>query len=613
MNRWLVVLGAVLIQLCLGAIYAWSVFTPALLEAGWTKLQTQIVFSVGLATFAVVMVFAGRKLPQWGPRRLAWLGGAVLGLGYCAAGLLGGTNFLAVTIFIGLVGGAGIGLGYVVPIAVGMRWFPDKKGLITGLAVAGFGFGAMLWVKLAGEWGQLIAIAGISTTFVIYGAAFAGLVLLGGVWMVMPPEGWAPAGYVPPAPKPGRLSSGTTEFTAGQMLEKPQFYLIFVSFVISAGAGLMSIGLMKLYPIEALTAGGMDKLTASAIAGTAMAVFFSIANGIGRIAWGVLSDRIGRRRSILIMTSTQGFFLVAFTFLASNEILLYAGAALIGFNFGGNFALFPTITADTFGIRHVGQNYPYVFLAYGVGGIAGPILGGMLGDMGNFPLAFTITGIACIFGAGCISLVQPPRPAGAESLLAEDADLTPAQEARLGHRVLEPADALIIREFPKSQKELFFMFPTATFPLTAERLLKKAGERLSPTVALLDGQVAGYANIISCKGAACTVGNVVVGPEFRRHGVGAYLMQTLAEKARKEHGAARLRASCFNENTEALVFYAKLGFAPAGMEMRTDPEGKAVALIHMEKDLTGAGTGSVKVKEVEREKGTRRKSARRSQ
>ena len=173
MSRWKVVVGAVLIQLSLGAIYAWSVFTPALKAAGWSKLDTQVVFAVGLATFALVMVWAGRKLGDWGPQRLAVTGGLVLAGGYVLAGLLGGTGFWPVCIGIGVIGGAGIGLGYVVPIAVGMRWFPDRKGMITGLAVAGFGFGAMGWVKVAGSWGQLIEGIGLANTFLVYGAAFA--------------------------------------------------------------------------------------------------------------------------------------------------------------------------------------------------------------------------------------------------------------------------------------------------------------------------------------------------------------------------------------------------------------------------------------------------------
>lgn len=411
MNRWLVVVGGVLIQLCLGAIYAWSVFTPSLREAGWSKAQTQFVFSAGLVSFAVVMVLAGYYLmPRLGPRKLAIAGGVVLGLGYLLGGLAGKTSVPLLVLFIGIVGGAGIGLGYVVPIAVGMRWFPDKKGLITGLAVAGFGFGALLWVKLAGEWANLIANVGLSSTFAIYGVIFFALVTVGGIWMVFPPEGWKPPGWTPPPPKAGQISAGI-HLTADRMLKTPQFYMIFVVFLVSAGAGLMTIGLMKLFPMEALQAGGMDAAAASAVAGTAMGVFFSLANGFGRIVWGTLSDKLGRKTSVIVMCATQGIFVIAFTKMAGTPALLYLGATLIGFNFGGNFALFPTFTADTFGAKNIAQLYPLVFLSYGVGGIGGPILGGKLGDVGNFPMAFTICGLLVLAAAGVTAVVKPPTVA----------------------------------------------------------------------------------------------------------------------------------------------------------------------------------------------------------
>jgi len=409
MNRGLVVVGAILIQLALGAIYAWSVFTPSLTEAGWSKADTQWVFALGLVSFAVVMVYAGRKLNTWGPQKLTMIGGVVLGIGYLLAGLFGGTDFFPLLILIGLVGGAGIGFAYVVPIAVGMRWFPDKKGMITGLAVAGFGFGAMLWVKLAGSWGHLIADLGLSTTFMIYGVAFAVMVMIGGIWMRFPAEGWVPAGFKGDSFKRSGGTCEEWEFSCQEMFRTPQFYLIFLTFVFSAGAGLMSIGLMKLYPMEALTANGLSTAEASAIAGTAMAVFFSLANGLGRILWGMASDKLGRKTSIIVMTATQGIIVILFTYMAGSEMLLYLGATLIGFNFGGNFALFPTFTADTFGSKSVGMNYPYVFLAYGVGGLLGPILGGKLGDMGNFPLAFTISGVAVLLGTVLTIMVKPAK------------------------------------------------------------------------------------------------------------------------------------------------------------------------------------------------------------
>jgi OFA family oxalate/formate antiporter-like MFS transporter len=404
-GRWKVVVGAVLIQLCLGAIYAWSVFTPDLKDAGWSKVQTQVVFSLGLAFFAIVMVFAGRKLATWGPQRLAIAGGITLGAGYAIGSLAGGTNFWVVLIGIGIVGGSGIGLAYVVPIAVGMRWFPDHKGMITGAAVAGFGFGALGWVKLAGNWGGLIDSIGLEGTFLTYGIAFAMLVLLGSMWMKMPAEGWLPEGFEPPKAS----GQGGEEFTPKEMLRTPQFHLISLTFMVSAGAGLMAIGLMKLYPIEALMDNGVLEDDASAIAGTAMAVFFSLANGIGRLAWGALSDKLGRKNSVVTMAASQGVFLILFVAMAGNEWSLYIAATLIGFNFGGNFALFPALTADEFGNGAVGKNYPWVFLSYGAGGIIFPILGGWLGDIGNFPLAFFICGAGCLVGAVASFLVFPPR------------------------------------------------------------------------------------------------------------------------------------------------------------------------------------------------------------
>ncbi len=438
MDRRLVVVGAVLIQLALGAIYAWSVFTKPLKEAGWSVSDTQWPFMIGLATFAVVMVMAGRRLPKVGPRKLALASGLVLGLGYILAGLVGATSFWPVLLCIGLIGGAGIGLGYVVPIAVGMRWYPDKKGLITGLAVAGFGFGATLWMTLADSLGKLggghlLASQGLAKTFIIFGVAYLVLVVIGAMWMAFPPDGWKPAGWTPPAPKastgpaigvggltmqrmsgPAQPSApspapvvSTLDFTSAEMLRTPQFYMILLCFAFGASAGLMSIGLMKLFPMQALQANGMEKEAASAVATMAMGVCFALANGIGRIAWGMMSDKIGRKAAITTMMITQGVFVILFQWMAGQVATLYLFAVLIGFNFGGNFALFPTITADTFGAKFVGQNYGWVFLAYALGGIAGPMLGGKLGDLGNFPLAFSICGALCLVAGGLALALKP--------------------------------------------------------------------------------------------------------------------------------------------------------------------------------------------------------------
>ncbi len=426
MNRWLVVVGASLIQLCLGAIYAWRVFTPALTaesgEYGFTATQTQWIFSVGLATFAVVMVIAGRMQAKVGPRPIAALGGIVLGVGYILGGFLGKT-FLMQLICIGLIGGAGIGLAYVVPIAVCVKWFPDKKGMITGMAVAGFGFGATIWVKLGGSWfGGLLnlcegmmGLPGVQAVFVVYGITFLVVVLLGSIVMINPPDGFKPAGWNPPALSATSAATGAVDLTESQMLLTPQYWMLLLMFIGSGMAGLMVIGCIKLFGIDALQASGAapDAAAASAMAGTAMALY-AILNGLGRIVWGTVSDTIGRKLSLFLMCLAQGIIMIAFFYIGGNQLGLIIGACIIGFNFGGNFALFPAATADFFGNKNVGKNYGWVFLAYGVAGIVGPQIAAFFkdrsaGDVNAWLTPFLIAGGACIAAAVLALLLKAPK------------------------------------------------------------------------------------------------------------------------------------------------------------------------------------------------------------
>jgi MFS family permease len=415
MNRWLVVLGAVLIQLCLGAIYAWSVFTPELIKAPYdfTATQTQWIFGVGLASFALTMIAAGRLQAKYAPKRIAALGGIVLGLGYVAASFVG-TSFVGLLVCIGIIGGAGIGLAYVVPIAVGVKWFPDRKGMLTGLAVAGFGFGALIWVKLAGSWGHLIEILGLSGVFLTYGIVFAAVVLLGSIWMVRPPEDYVPEGWTPPAATSAKGAVGVVDFESGSMLKTPQFFALWAMFIAGAMAGLMVIGCIKLFGIDTLQTTGMSAAEASAAAGTAMAVFYALANGLGRIGWGMVSDKLGRKLSLFLMLFIQGIVMLLFYKMGFSVATLYLGAAIIGFNFGGNFALFPAATADLFGNRNVGPNYGWVFTAYGVGGIVGPVLAGRFrsaavgGDPSAWITPFIVAGVACLVASALTLLLKTP-------------------------------------------------------------------------------------------------------------------------------------------------------------------------------------------------------------
>jgi len=424
MNRWWVVVGGILIQLCLGAIYAWSAFTGRLnaLDGAFrfTKIQTQFIFSLGLASFAVVMALvAGKWQAKVGPRVVAITGGLVMGLGYVIGGL-SGASFWGILLGVGLLGGAGIGLAYVCPIATCVKWFPDKKGLITGLAVAGFGFGALIWVKLTsgfkfgpldltpGWTGLYGAGWGVSQVFILYGVLFAVLVTLGALVMLNPPEGWKPAGWTPPTGA-AAATSGQSNFTVGQMVRTPQYWSLFVMFTIGATAGLMVIGVIGLFGKDALTGHGIEAAKATVIAGTAMGLFYALLNGLGRIIWGSLSDTLGRKPSIALMSLLQGVMMILFYFIGGYEWGLYLAAAVIGFNFGGNFALFPAATADFFGNKSVGTNYPWVFLSYGVGGIVGPIVGGAMGDAKAWGWAFIPAGIACLVAAGIALALKPPK------------------------------------------------------------------------------------------------------------------------------------------------------------------------------------------------------------
>jgi MFS family permease len=429
LNRWFVVFGGILIQLCLGAIYAWSAFTGKLAAApyGFTAVESQWVFSVGLLTFAIVMAMvAGKWQARRGPRVVALAGGVVMGIGYLIGGL-SGPNFWGIFLGLGVLAGAGIGLAYVCPIAALVKWFPDKKGAITGLAVAGFGFGALIWikltqgftfgpVKLSGDWQGLFGMDwSVNQVWMLYGVLFAVLVGIGSLVLVNPPEGWQPRGWSPP-PTGSSTASGAFEFSPRELTHTSQFVGLFLTFLFGAIAGLMVIGLIERFGNDKLTLAGYSPSEATVIAGTAMGLFYALFNGFGRIIWGWASDFLGRRRALALMSTLQGVMMIALFWIGGTEWGLYTAAAIIGFNFGGNFALFPAATADLFGNKSVGTNYPYVFLAYGLGGIIGPQLGGWMkdlgeasGDISTWIWAFIPAGIACLAGAVIMLFMRPPR------------------------------------------------------------------------------------------------------------------------------------------------------------------------------------------------------------
>jgi len=420
MNRWIIVIGAIMIQVALGAIYAWSAFTGALQSDtfAFSKTETQAIFSAGLATFAVFTIIGGRLAKKYSPRNIALLGGVFLGLGYILASFVG-ASFPLKLLFLGVMGGAGIGLGYVVPIAVGVKWFPDKKGLVSGLAVAGFGFGAFIWILIANPPAVLgfkglisgnFAVANVDMAFRIYGIAFLALVVLGSLVMINPPQGWLPKGYKPPGEEKDGKKKFKIDLKPKEMLHTRQFYLLWMMFFIGALAGLMVIGNIQNFATSATDgfAASMSDSQAKDIAVIGAALCLPIFNGLGRIVWGKVSDNLGRKKSIIAMCIFQGIMMLAFFYTTVNPMFFYVAAALIGFNFGANFALFPAATADSFGSENVGLNYGFVFTSYGVGGIVGPILAGMVKDAGmSYMYAFIPAAILCFVAAGLALIYKP--------------------------------------------------------------------------------------------------------------------------------------------------------------------------------------------------------------
>lgn len=387
MNRkWLILGAAMIIQLCLGTLYAWSVFVNPL-EAmyGWTRMQTQIVFSLNVATVALAVLFAGRWQDKVGPRRVIACGGILFGGGYLLAGFLSHGSFPVVAAGIGIISGIGSGLAYISVIATGIKWFPERKGLVTGLIVGGMGSGTII---IAGVASFLIGKLGILMTFSAFGVFFIISIPILSLVFENPPAFRMSTRMKNVTQKSREYKR---EIVPKQLARLPQFWLLWIMFVCGANAGLMVIGNLKPFGIYS----GLTPMVAGAAVG-----ILAFANSVGRVSLGWLSDRIGTRKTVLFMLLAQGIMMLALTRMGGSAITLAIASAWIGFNFGGNFSLFPSATAETFGAKNLGGNYGIMFTAYGVAGLIGPIVGGKIFDMtGSYEYAFIFAGILCFVGA----------------------------------------------------------------------------------------------------------------------------------------------------------------------------------------------------------------------
>ncbi|MEM3018700.1 MAG: OFA family MFS transporter, partial [Candidatus Bathyarchaeia archaeon] len=357
--RWLIVASAVIIQLCLGAVYAFSILVPPLeAEFGWKRIETSPAFTIALLVFSLSMIPAGRFQDRKGPRLVATIGGIILGLGMVLSSFTNSLPWLYMSY--GIVGGLGIGLTYVTPITTCVKWFPEKKGLITGLAVFGFGAGSIVFAPF---WTILIEAMGWRNTFLITGLLFTGLLFPSAQVLRNPPEDFKTA-----VSKPSSQLRVAKDFHPSEMLKRASFYAIWISYWFGTSAGLMLIGHAKQITME-LT--GLNDLEAS-LTVSMLGMF----NSFGRILWGYLGDRMGREKVLVLVFALcfGGLFLAASLYGFVPLFLL--GVVFTGLSFGGFLALYPAMTSDYYGTKNLGSNYGIIFLAYGAGAILGPIMAG---------------------------------------------------------------------------------------------------------------------------------------------------------------------------------------------------------------------------------------------
>ncbi|MBC7093729.1 OFA family MFS transporter [Candidatus Bipolaricaulota bacterium] len=363
-GRWLFVGFGLLANVCLGAVYAFSVFRKPLEDLwGIKATESGLPFMVFLATFALGMAFAGGLVERWGPRKTGILGGILVGIGWILSGF--SPNVLVLTLLYGVVGGAGVGVAYGCPIAVATKWFPDRKGLAVGLTVMGFGISALVVAPITGA---LIGSVGVLRTFTCLGIAFLAALVVLALPLRFPPAGWRPAGWAGAAAK-----AGTVELDRNEMVRTASFYALWATYTIGCLSGLMAIGIAAPFGREVACLSA----SLSALAVSVFAVF----NGAGRPLFGWLTDRLTPRYAALV---SFGLILLAAAALwrwgEGSAIVYFIAFSVLWLNLGGWLAIAPTATATFFGTKHYGKNYGLVFTAYGAGAILGNVLSGVLRD-----------------------------------------------------------------------------------------------------------------------------------------------------------------------------------------------------------------------------------------
>ncbi len=392
-SRWLPVVGGVLLNLALGSLYAWSVFVlPLEREFGWDRAQTSWVFTIAIVVFALSFIAAGRLQDAYGPRPGVIVGGTLLGLGFVLASFTTSLTYLYVA-FGGVVG-LGNGFGYAAPVPVASKWFPDKRGLVVGLMVGGYGAGSAILGPLAAS---LIDAQGWRVTFRLLGLLFFVMAMVGAALLKNPP-----AGYAPPNWKPSPAMAARRDVPTGAMLRTPTFYLLWIAYCLGTTSGLMVIS--QLVPFG--RSAGLSAATA-----TLALTVGAVGNAGGRILSGWLSDAIGRVTTLRIMVIVSALAMPSLFLARQNAALFYLLVAAVYWCYGTQLSLFASTTADFYGTRHLGMNYGLLFTAWGVAGILGPFIAGRaFSRFGDYGSAFYIAAVLSVVAFAALSLTRTPRP-----------------------------------------------------------------------------------------------------------------------------------------------------------------------------------------------------------
>jgi len=367
---WIVVLAGTGINLAFGVLYAWSIFGGKLQESlGWTKTQSSLPYTVAIIMFALMMIPAGRLQDRFGPRVVATAGGLLIGGGCILAGSL--TSLPGLVFSFGILAGSGIGLGYASTTPPAVKWFPpEKKGLITGIVVGGFGLASLYIVPLSK---YLLANYDVFTSFRLLGILFL-IMTIPLAQLVKNPDTPAVSTH------PSKVAKKHHDLTFRQMLKTKEFYMLWFMFFAGATGGLMTIGGLK----------SIVKVSLGESAAFQLVAFAAIANALGRPMAGNISEKLGRGKTMTLLYIIQAAALFMFHSL-SGYFTIFAAACMIYFSYGAMLSVFPSACGDNYGTKNLGLNYGILFSAWGVGGTVGPMIGGKIADItGDYSLAFTI-------------------------------------------------------------------------------------------------------------------------------------------------------------------------------------------------------------------------------